>query len=106
VAGPVDAPPPSTQPPSNEIASLAVFGDADFISNSFLTRPGGSPDLFLNSANYMLGDYSLVSLRPKAFAFREFKLDRNEDKFVRFSSWLFMPGLLALMAGVVWWVRR
>jgi hypothetical protein len=97
---------PSAEPPSNEVASLVVFGDADFVGNSFLTRPGGSPDLFLNSANYLLGDYSLVSIRPKAFAFREFNLDRNEYNFVRFSSWLFMPGLLALMAGVVWWVRR
>ena len=96
----------SAEPPSNEVASLVVFGDADFIANSFLTRPGGSPDLFLNSANFLLGDYSLVSIRPKAFAFREFNLDRNEHNFVRFSSWLFMPGLLALMAGVVWWVRR
>jgi hypothetical protein len=104
--GPVGTPLPSTQPPSNEVASLVVFGDADFIGNSFLTRPGGSPDLFLNSANFLLGDYSLVSIHPKAFAFREFNLDRNEYDFVRFSSWLFMPGLLALMAGVVWWVRR
>lgn len=97
---------PTSEPPSNEVASLAVFGDSDFVANSFLTRPGGSPDLFLNSANFLLGDYSLVSIRPKAFAFREFNLDRNEYNFVRFSSWLFMPGLLALMAGVVWWVRR
>ena len=104
--GPVGGEVPSAQPPSNEVASLVVFGDADFVGNSFLTRPGGSPDLFLNSANYLLGDYSLVSIRPKAFAFREFNLDRNEYNFVRFSSWLFMPGLLALMAGAVWWVRR
>jgi ABC-type uncharacterized transport system involved in gliding motility auxiliary subunit len=82
-----------------------VFGDSDFISNANVSRGSGA-DLFLNSVNYLLGDYSLVSIRPKAFPFREFNLDRNEHNFVRFSSWLFLPGLLGLMAAFVWWVRR
>jgi hypothetical protein len=82
-----------------------VFGDADFVANSNIVR-GGGLDMFVNSTNYLLGDYSLVSIRPKAFAFREFNLDRNEFDFVRFASWLFLPGLMALMAGFVWWVRR
>ena len=40
--------------------------------------------MFLNSTNYLLGDYSLVSIRPKALPWREFNLDRNEYDFVRF----------------------
>ena len=84
---------------------LVVFGDSDFVSNSFFGRDDGS-DLFLNSANYLLGDFSLVSIREKVFPFREFKLNRNEFNFVRWTSWLFLPGLMGLMAALVWWVRR
>ena len=93
--------------PSEGLANtdILVFGDADFVANSNIVR-GGGLDMFVNSTNYLLGDYSLVSIRPKAFAFREFNLDRNEFDFVRFASWLFLPGLMALMAGFVWWVRR
>ena len=104
-AGKVGMEIPADGPADTDISLMLVFGDADFVANSNIVR-GGGLDMFVNSTNYLLGDYSLVSIRPKAFAFREFNLDRNEFDFVRFASWLFLPGLMALMAGFVWWVRR
>ncbi len=89
----------------SDISLLLTYGDADFVANSSVGR-GGGLDMFVNSTNYLVGDYSLVSIRPKAFSFREFNLDRNEFDFVRFSSWLFLPGIMALAAGLVWWLRR
>ena len=53
-----------------------------------------------------MGDFSLVTIREKGFAFREVNLNLNERKFVRWSSWIMLPGLLGLMAGLVWWLRR
>ena len=103
--GPVGSPVPTSQPPDSELSWLVVFGDSDFVANSFFGRGGGA-DLFLNSANYLLGDFSLVSIRDKAFTFREFNLNKNEFNFVRWTSWLFLPGLMGLMATLVWWVRR
>jgi ABC-type uncharacterized transport system involved in gliding motility auxiliary subunit len=97
--------PPIGSPSEEQISDIMVFGDSDFLANSGYDR-GGAADLFLNSANFLVGDFSLVSIRPKTFAFREFNLDNNEYDFVRFSSWLFLPGIMALMAGFVWWVRR
>ena len=85
--------------------NLVVFGDSDFVANTYFGAGSGA-DLFLNSANYLMGDFSLVSIREKASAFREFNLDRNERKFVEWSSWVMLPGLLGLMAALVWWVRR
>ena len=104
---PVGAPPPAPGSPlaENQIASMVVFGDSDFIANENFSLGSGA-DLFLNSVNYLLGDYSLISIRPKAFSFREFYLDRNELNFVRGSSWLLLPGVLGLMAALAWWVRR
>lgn len=105
--GPVGAAPPANPSSISEsdIASMVVIGDSDFVSNSFYDR-GSGKDLFLNSVNYLVGDHSLVSLRPKALAIREFNVDRNQENFVKFSSWLLLPGLMGLMAGLVWWIRR
>ena len=84
---------------------MAVFGDSDFIANRNVQR-GSSAALFLNSANYLMGDFSLVSIRDREFVYREWNLDANEFNFVRFSTWLLLPGLMGIMAVVVWWVRR
>ena len=89
----------------NQIAQMFVIGDSDFLANSFYERGGGA-DLFLNSVNYLVGDHSLVSLRPKALTVREFNVDRNQENFVKFTSWLLLPALMGLMAAMVWWVRR
>ena len=106
-AGPVGGPPLTSQPDESDVSTMIVFGDSDFLANGTLDNPRGSGvDFFLNSTNYLLGDYSLVSIRPKALTFREFYLDRNQRKFVEWSSWFMLPGLLALMAVFVWWVRR
>ncbi len=104
-AAKVGMPLPEEGPADTDISLILAFGDADFVANSNIGR-GSGLDMFVNSTNFLLGDYSLVSIRPKAFAFREFNLDRNEYDFVRFSSWLFLPGLMALAAGLVWWIRR
>lgn len=103
--GPVGTQPPDSQPPKHRIANMVVFGDSDFVSNSFVERGSGAA-LFLNSANSLLGDYSLVSIRDRQYVFREFNLDQNQLNFVRFSSWFFLPGLMGLMAALVWWIRR
>ena len=94
-----------TQSGDEAVSDIVVFGDSDFLSNSNYGRGSGA-DLFLNSANFLMGDYSLVSIRPKTLAFRELNLDSNEYDFVRFASWLFLPGVMALAAAAVWWVRR
>ena len=105
IVGPVGSATPSQRPGDNEIAGMAVFGDSDFISNRNVQR-GSSAALFLNSANYLMGDFSLVSIRDREFVYREWNLDANEFNFVRFSTWLLLPGLMGIMAVIVWWVRR
>ena len=105
IVGHVGAPEPTSRPPDNQFAKMTVFGDSDFVSNQNVDR-GSSAALFLNSANYLMGDYSLVSIRDREFVYREWNLDANEFNFVRFSTWLLLPGLMGIMAIVVWWVRR
>ena len=103
--GPINSPAPTSQPADYQISGIVVFGDSDFISNSFVER-GSNAALFLNTANYLMGDFSLVSIRDRQYIFREFNLDKNQFNFVRFSSWFFLPGLMGLLAALVWWLRR
>lgn len=103
--GQLGAEPLTSAPDPNQLTHMAIFGDSDFASNTFLERGSGT-NLLLNTVNYVLGDYSLISIRDRAFVYREFNLDANEYDFVRFSSWFILPGLLALAALSMWWVRR
>ena len=86
-------------------ASIVVFGDSDFASNRFL-HTASNRDFFLNSINWLVGDIALADIRPKPLAFRELVLTRNEEDFMRYSSWFLLPVLMAIMGGLVWWRRR
>jgi len=103
--GKVGAPLPTSELNPSEVSDIIIFGDSDFLSNSSYYN-GNGRDLFLNSANFLAGDFSLVGIRSNDFTRRELNLDRNELKFVNWASWLFLPGILGMMAALVWWVRR
>ena len=98
---------PKAPPAESQMGKLIAFGDSDFLTNSSLdTGRGSGVDFFLNSSNHLLGDFALESIRPKALTFRELNLNLNEEKFVQWTSWLFLPAIMGLMAAFVWWVRR
>ncbi|MBO55683.1 MAG: hypothetical protein CL886_08505 [Dehalococcoidia bacterium] len=103
--GQVGSPAPTSAAPQHQISQMVIFGDSDFATNKFVNS-GSGESLFLNSANYLLGDFSLVSIHNRQTVFREFNLDKNEYKFVRLSSWFFLPVLMGLLATLVWWIRR
>ena len=86
-------------------ANLVVVGDADFASNGFFASAKNG-DLFVNSINWLVRDYELISIRPKVKATRELVLTRSERDFVRWTGWLLMPALAG--AAGIWtaWRRR
>ncbi len=102
--GRVDEPPPENVV-SLRTASLVVIGDSDFASNRHFFAFDNS-DLFLNSVNWLVGDTPLASIRPKPTAFRPLVLTRNEFNFMRYSSWLLLPILMAVSGAFVWYRRR
>ena len=102
--GRVDEPPPDNVASLNS-ASLVVIGDSDFASNRHFYGFDNS-DLFLNSVNWLVGDVPLASIRPKPTAFRALVLTKNEFNFMRYSSWLLLPLLMAASGVFVWYRRR
>jgi len=85
---------------------LAVFGGADFASNTYLKAGAGNLDLFVNSVNWLAEEESLISLRSKPYEMRVLSLTTQQQLLIILGAVVGLP-LLVLLAGVwVWWRRR
>ena len=89
----------------NKTANLVVFGDSDFARNKFFFSSDNS-NLFLNSINWLAGDYDLIEIRPRIIVYRELVLNQREREFIKWSSWFFPPSLMLILGVIVWWRRR
>ena len=86
-------------------ASLVVVGDSDFASNEHFDSAGNG-DLFLNSANFLVGDVALINIRPRLQSRPELLATPNEFNVIRYTSWFLLPILMAMAGIFVWWTRR
>lgn len=86
-------------------SKIIVFGDVDFATN-FHINSVGNRDLILNSLNWLTEDFTLASVRPKAITSRELVVTGREMQIIRALSWLVLPSLMAIFAGIAWWRRR
>ena len=81
-----------------------MIGDSDFAANGFLGF-GGNRDLFLNVVNWLAGQESLISVRPRDPEDRRITLPANG----RSVAMLVAAGLPLLCFGLgilTWWRRR
>jgi len=83
---------------------LAVFGDSDFITNSYF-HFSGNGNLFLNTANWLTEETDLISIQPKTQSPHTIQLTPSQGKLIFFVSVIFLP-LIILLAGIAVWVRR
>ena len=104
-SAPFDAGAEEAFDPAAPLASLAVFGDADFASNRYYGE-GSNADLFLNAANWLLRDEALVAVRPKQEVFRPLALTAPEFNLVRYVSWFLLPAAVAGAGLAAWRMRR
>ena len=84
---------------------LVVFGDADFASNE-LIEAYRNRDLFLNTANWLLGDVEAISIRPARSRASRFQLSNEQFLRIRSLSLFVFPEAIAVLGVVVWWSRR
>jgi gliding motility-associatede transport system auxiliary component len=107
--GPVSvmiAGPPALAGQQGEVkARLVVSGDTNFASNEFLDA-GRNRDLFLNSANWLMGDVQAIAIRPNSSRPSRFQLTSEEFHAIRSASLFVLPELIAVLGVFTWWSRR
>ena len=83
-----------------------VFGDSDFVSNKSLMRYAASPDLLLNSINWLMGEEEKISIRPKIIDIPRLQLSVGRLRAMWLTSIVILPALVILVGGLIWWKRR
>jgi ABC-type uncharacterized transport system involved in gliding motility auxiliary subunit len=78
---------------------LLVVGDSDFVNNTNIT-PAGNGDLFLNMANYLAEEETLITVEPRQSAGMPKVLTLNQQRAVFWTALGAVP-LLVLMSGIL-----
>lgn len=107
-------PPPASQPadpPTEEATApaptggrLAVFGDADFLTDQHFEAMGNS-DLFLNTINWLAQEEDLIAIRPRTTDTQYVTLTGAQSRTAFILPVVILPGLV-LAAGAGVWIRR
>ena len=90
-----------------EQGRIVVFGGSAFVNNLYVTLLGNK-DLFLNTVNWMVGEETLISIRPKekqAYPFSFLFLTDNQMRIIFWTSVVVQP-VLVLFIGLVIYIRR
>ena len=91
---------------------LAVFGDADFAANIFLSQQSPvyvlqNGDLFSNAVSWLAGANELISIRQKdPTAPRVLTLDAAQKNVQLITAVFGLPLFVLLLGGIVWWRRK
>jgi ABC-type uncharacterized transport system involved in gliding motility auxiliary subunit len=84
---------------------LAVYGDADFASNEYITAYRNR-DLFVNTVNWLIGDVEAISVRPNKSRASRFQLTAEQFRTIRQLSLFVLPEAIAVLGVLTWWSRR
>jgi ABC-type uncharacterized transport system involved in gliding motility auxiliary subunit len=86
-------------------ARLVVVGDTDFAANEFI-ESYRNRDLFVNAANWLMGDVEAIAIRPNQSRASRFQPTREEFQMIRTVSLFVMPEVIAMLGVLTWWSRR
>ncbi len=89
---------------------LVVYGDADFVSNGILNSVRGAfgnGDLFRNSVNWLAEEEALIAIGPKPPDVRTMPpLTPAQQNLIFYGTVIFLPLVILVLGGTVWWGRR
>ena len=91
--------------PSPPEARLAVVGDSDFASTSYLGIQGNR-DLALNAVNWLAQQENLISIRPRSPEDRRITLTAAQQRNLNWLTLLMIPALIFGVGIHTWWRRR
>lgn len=97
--------PPKSLPFSVPGGRLVVFGNADFLSNGRINRPGNLA-VGLNAVEWCVDRDVQLNTLPRPIVRYQINLSQAELGKLRVSLLFILPGLAALFGVVVYWTRR
>lgn len=98
---------PGADPPADAAkARMVVVGTSRLVTNDVFQLPAGNPTMFLNAANWLIGEEELISIRPRTEDVRRLFLSEAQRNTLFFSTTLFLPVVVLALGVVVWWSRR
>ncbi len=84
---------------------IAVFGSVEFVTNRFFDF-SGNRDLLLNTVRWIVGDESLISIRPKVVEKGEFIITQNQLTVIFILTVVLLPSVVLFTGTGVWLKRR
>jgi ABC-type uncharacterized transport system involved in gliding motility auxiliary subunit len=85
-------------------AKVVVFGDSDWIKNGVIEN-SFNKDLALNAVNWLAGQETSISIRPRSMKASSADMSPTTVKTVLVSSFM-LPELILLFGLFVWWKRK
>ena len=89
-------------------AKIVVFGDSDFVNNSYLNILGNK-DFFLNTVSFLAEEEDLISIRPKTTgksADNHLVLSKKQSQFIFWLAVIIEPALVLLIGVAIFFRRR
>ena len=91
--------------PAKREQRVAVIGDGDFLSNSFLGN-GGNREFGQRVFDWLLQDDALIQIADKGTPDRQLTLGQGALGVIGFGFLIALPTLLLIAGAVIWWRRR
>lgn len=87
-----------------KVARVVVYGDSDWITNKYF-QYSSHKDLILNSLNWLAGEESSITIRPKKMRAALQPIASETFKNLLLSGFI-IPELVLIFGLVIWWRRR
>lgn len=86
---------------------IVLVGDIDWVSNEFITNFPGNATLWANMVSWVIGSPDIVSIDAVIDPYiLPIEATVQERQRISIITTLVIPGLVLLMGGIVWFVRR
>jgi hypothetical protein len=86
------------------LTRVVVVGDSAFAANGAMV--GGNEDFLVGAVNWLVNRHIQLDIPERPIEVRRIEISRNGLRWLAITSIGGVPGLVAVLAGLIWWRRR